>query len=133
MSKRKEASSSEPTSPRIAAASHESTLQQNKRQKVHESDPTSMPAAFGCASPDIHPVPPAVIIPLTSLPHERKVRQVKILNYYVELSELEWRIVDTPHFAAKRKVGGTCAARSQALTHFPLPPRKLCYRLLEQP
>jgi hypothetical protein len=24
------------------------------------------------------------------------------------------------------QVGGTCAARSQALTHFPLPPRKLC-------
>jgi hypothetical protein len=30
-------------------------------------------------------------------------------------------------------VGGTCASRSQALTHFPLSPRKLCYRLLEQP
>jgi ATP-binding cassette subfamily E protein 1 len=29
--------------------------------------------------------------------------------------------------------GGTCAARLQALTHFPLSPRKLCYRLLEQP
>jgi hypothetical protein len=29
--------------------------------------------------------------------------------------------------------GGTCAARSQALTHFPLSPRKICYRLLEQP
>jgi hypothetical protein len=31
------------------------------------------------------------------------------------------------------QVGGTCAARSQALAHFPLPPRKLCSRLLEQP
>ena len=30
--------------------------------------------------------------------------KVKILSYYVELSDLEWRIVDTPHFAAKRKV-----------------------------
>jgi hypothetical protein len=29
--------------------------------------------------------------------------------------------------------GGTCATRSQALTHFPLSPRKMCCWLLEQP
>jgi hypothetical protein len=33
----------------------------------------------------------------------------------------------------QRVRGGTCASRSQALAHFPLPPRKSCYRLLEQP
>jgi hypothetical protein len=35
--------------------------------------------------------------------------------------------------SAALQVGGTCAARSQALTHFPLSPRKLYFRLLEQP
>jgi hypothetical protein len=42
-------------------------------------------------------------------------------------------ITDQIALPAVFKVGGTCAARSQALTHFPLPPRKLYYRLLEQP
>jgi hypothetical protein len=32
----------------------------------------------------------------------------------------------TQRYRAEVQVGGTCAARSQALTHFPLPPRKIC-------
>jgi hypothetical protein len=89
-----------------------------KLARARLPDPTSMPAAFGCASPDTRPVPPAVVLPLSALPNEKKSRKVKVLSYYVELSDLEWRIVDTPHYAAKRKVsggntrGGTLASRS---------------------
>jgi hypothetical protein len=43
------------------------------------------------------------------------------------------RAVITFVSASMGKLGGTLVARSQALTRFPLPPRKLCYWLLEQP
>jgi DNA ligase (NAD+) len=39
-----------------------------------------------------------------------------------------------PAYARAFKVGGTCASRAcKRLAHFPLSPRKLCCRLLEQP
>jgi len=77
-----------------------------KRHRAMSPMPSAAsPSYFTCTSPDnARPCPPATVIPLASLPNQTKVRRVKVLFYYIQLSELEWRIVDTPHFAAKRKV-----------------------------